>query len=100
MRGDDAVERLGDRGEARHMKISPQSPRARGQVRDQVKDGLGPAVTAAAFEELNSLPELGDGNVRKAARSGLIRRILDAIRLAGIHCEVLPVTDPYAAERA
>jgi hypothetical protein len=48
-----------------------------------------------AFEELDRLLKLGNGNLRKTTGVRLIRHIFDAITR-----ETLPVSDPNPAERA
>jgi hypothetical protein len=48
-----------------------------------------------AIEELDGLLKLRNGNVRKTARAGLIRHVLDFVPR-----ERSPVTDPNPAERA
>jgi hypothetical protein len=58
-----------------------------------VGDRFSPAVSGAAFEELDSFLKLGNGNVRETARVCLIRYIFDAV--AG---EILPISHPNPAE--
>ena len=73
MRGDEAVERFSERGNARYVPVKPERPCAIRPGSKEAKHRFGAGIVRAALKELDGLSELRDGNIRKTAGIGLVR---------------------------